>query len=252
MYSKLNTNNGKLNPHVSVDCVIFGFDFEELKVLLIERGPHSSSLVDERSLTLPGNLIFDDEDLDTSAKRVLKELTGLDDIYLEQFYTFGDPNRVKNVHDQAWLKSVREEPSARVITVAYFSLVNLNSFTPQASSFAKKADWFPLSNIPDLAFDHNQILQKALLALKHKLHTEPVGFELLPEKFTLGQLQKLYEVILNASLDKRNFRRKILSKKVLIPLHEKQKGVPHKQAQLYSFDGNKYELMKKEFIGFDF
>ena len=251
MYSKQTNHTGKLNPHVSVDCVIFGFDFEELKVLLIERQSKSNNETD-RNISLPGNLIFDDEDLDTSAKRVLSELTGLDEIYLEQFYTFGDPNRVKKSYDQEWLKSVRDEPTARVITVAYFSLVKLDSLKPQASSFATKADWFPLSDIPELAFDHNQILQKATLALKHKLHTEPIGFELLPERFTLSQLQKLYELILNTSLDKRNFRRKILSKKVLIPLNEKQKGVPHKQAQLYSFDNNKYELMKKEFIGFDF
>jgi len=251
MYSNQTNHTGKLNPHVSVDCVIFGFDFEELKVLLIERQSKSNNETD-RNISLPGNLIFDDEDLDTSAKRVLNELTGLDQIYLEQFYTFGDPNRVKKSYDQEWLKSVRDEPTARVITVAYFSLVKLDSLKPQASSFAMKADWFPLSDIPELAFDHNQILQKATLALKHKLHTEPIGFELLPERFTLSQLQKLYELILNTSLDKRNFRRKILSKKVLIPLNEKQKGVPHKQAQLYSFDNNKYELMKKEFIGFDF
>jgi 8-oxo-dGTP diphosphatase len=251
MYSKQTNHTGKLNPHVSVDCVIFGFDFEELKVLLIERQSKSNNATD-RNISLPGNLIFDDEDLDTSAKRVLSELTGLDQIYLEQFYTFGDPNRVKKSYDQEWLKSVRDEPTARVITVAYFSLVKLDSLKPQASSFAKNADWFPLSDIPELAFDHNQILQKATLALKHKLHTEPIGFELLSDRFTLIQLQKLYEVILNTSLDKRNFRRKILSKKVLIPLNEKQKGVPHKQAQLYSFDNNKYELMKKDFIGFDF
>jgi len=254
MYRKNVEQKGKLNPHVSVDCAIFGFDFEELKILLIERVKPTEIPNDYffRNISLPGNLILDNEDLDTSAKRVLRELTGLDNIFMEQFYTFGDPNRVKSKYDEEWLKSIREEPTARVITVAYYSLVKLDKLNLHAASFAQNASWYPVSKIPDLAFDHNQIVYKAIQSLKHKLHTEPIGFELLPEKFTLGQLQKLYEIILNATLDKRNFRRKILSKKVLIPLMEKQVGVPHKQAQLYSFDKEKYEEMRTEMVGFDF
>jgi len=254
MYKKTHEQAGKLNPHVSVDCAIFGFDFEELKILLIEREQPSDIPKDYyyRNISLPGNLILDNEDLDTSAKRVLRELTGLSKIYMEQFYTFGDPNRVKSKYDEDWLKSIRDEPTARVITVAYYSLIKLDKLNLHAASFAKNAAWYPISKIPDLAFDHNQIVHKALYALKQKLHMEPVGFELLPEKFSLGQLQKLYEAILGQPLDKRNFRRKILSKKVLIPLLEKQSGVPHKQAQLYSFDSAKYEAMRKEMVGFDF
>jgi hypothetical protein len=254
MYKKQASATGILNPHVSVDCVIFGFDFEELKILLIEREQPNDIPKDSnyRSISLPGNLILDNEDLDISAKRVLRELTGLDKIFLEQFYTFGDPNRVKSKYDEEWLKSMRDEPTARVITIAYYSLVKLKKLDLHASSFARNASWFPISKIPALAFDHNQIVYKALIALKQKLHTEPIGFELLPEKFSLGQLQKLYEIILGNPLDKRNFRRKILSKKVLKPLLEKQSGVPHKQAQLYSFDKEKYETMRKEMVGFDF
>ncbi|MFN5208675.1 MAG: NUDIX hydrolase [Bacteroidota bacterium] len=245
--------SAKLNPHVSVDCVIFGFDGDEIKVLLIERKvplgyPKNRPF---RNLLLPGNLISDDEDLDTSARRVLFELTGLSDIFLEQFYAFGDPERVKNEYDADWLRSIRDEPMARVITVAYFSLVKPDSYQPSASLFAKKAGWYPISAVPPLAFDHNNILNKALVALKDKLKSQPIGFELLPEKFTLGQLQKLYELVLGRELDKRNFRRKILNKKILIPLVEKQKGVPHKQAQLFMFDKETYEVMRTSYFGFD-
>jgi 8-oxo-dGTP diphosphatase len=252
-YSSIENNKSKLNPHVSVDCVIFGFDFDELKVLLIEReNPSSEGGLSIRNFSLPGNLISDDENLDQSAKRVLYELTGLTNIFLEQFYAFGDPERVKRKHDTEWLKSIREEPSARVITVAYYSLVKLDAYIPTASSFAKKAEWYPITSIPALSFDHNHIVNKAIETLKLKLQSQPLGFELLPEKFTLGQLQKLYEVVLGTELDKRNFRRKILNKKILVPLIEKQKGVPHKQAQLFMFDKEKYEEVKNTYFGFDF
>ena len=223
----------KLNPHVSVDCVLFGFDFEELKVLLIERKHDNQA---DHSMTLPGDLIYDNEDLDTAAKRVLQELTGLKDIYLEQFATFGDPNRVRNPNDVDWLSSMREQPHARVITVAYYSLVQLSDYNPEGSSFAERADWVPVSQIPTLGFDHNKIADQALARLKEKLRYHPVGFELLPEKFTLGQLQKLYEAILGRELDKRNFRRKVLNMGFLTPLAEKQKKVSHKPAQLFQFN----------------
>lgn len=251
-YSNLDFNKAKLNPHVSVDCVIFGFDFDELKVLLIDRASQSGEQEKYyRTMQLPGNLIRDDETLDQSAKRVLYELTGLTNIYLDQFYAFGDPERVKAKYDTEWLKSMREEPSARVITVAYYSLVKLELYKPTAASFAKKAEWVPISAIPSLAFDHNQILNKAIETLKIKLRHKPIGFELLPEKFTLGQLQKLYEVILGTELDKRNFRRKILNKKILTPLIEKQKGVPHKQAQLFMFNKENYKMLQDISYTFD-
>ena len=224
----------KLNPHVSVDVVLFGFDFEELKVLLIERANEPKGQYSD--MVLPGDLIYDDENLESAAKRVLTELTGLSNIYLEQFATFGDPNRVRNRNDLAWLTSIREDPSARVITVAYYSLVQLADYNPQGSSFAQSAEWVPVSQIPALGFDHNEIIERAQARLKEKLRYYPVGFELLPEKFTLGQLQKLYEAILGRELDKRNFRRKVLNMGFLIPLAEKQKKVSHKPAQLFQFN----------------
>lgn len=239
----------ELNPHISVDCVVFGFDEDELKVLLIERKPVASGDLEGilvNKLALPGNLIRDDEDLDTNARRVLKELTNLDNIYLQQFGSFGDPNRVKGENDIAWLKEVREEPMVRVITIAYYSLVKLEAYQPHASSFARKAGWYPVSKIKKLAFDHLVILNTALEMLKNDVKVHPIGFELLPQKFSLGQLQKLYEIILGAKLDKRNFRRKILKTCILIPCEEKQIGVRHKPAKLFRFDKEKYYELKRK------
>lgn len=242
------TQNQRLNPHISVDCVIFGFDFEKLNVLVIERDhrPDAVERPSSKHHALPGNLIMEDETLDQSAERVLKELTGLENIYLEQFHAFGDPDRVRMENDTEWLRTYRDEPQARVITVAYLSLVKMEAYVPQPSSFARKVDWFPISEVPALAFDHDEILKKALRTLKTRLRYQPIGFELLPRKFTLSQLQKLYEAILGKELDKRNFRRKILNMGILVPLEEKQKGVPHKPAKLYKFDKEKYEAYSSE------
>jgi 8-oxo-dGTP diphosphatase len=243
--------SSQLNPHVSVDCVIFGFDEGDLKVLLIER---DLDTIDHQTLrySLPGNLVDDNEDLDTSAGRVLKELTNLDNIFLEQFYAFGDPLRVKNSADAQWLNAIRDVPTARVITIAYYSLVKIGDYQPAPSSFARKAFWCPINEVPALAFDHNKILDQALISLKTKLRIQPIGFELLPDKFSLGQLQKVYETILGTSLDKRNFRRKILNKGFLKPLQEKQKGVPHKRARLFEFDKEAYDKLKSEQFYFEF
>ncbi len=236
------------NPHVSVDCVIFGFEEGDLKVLLIERSYANASNPQKtgKDLLLPGDLVYDHEDLDTSAKRILKELTNLENIFLEQFHSFGDPNRVRKETDKVWLESIRTEPEARVITIAYYSLVKLHDYQPSAKSFARNAYWYSLNQLPELGFDHNEIVNSGLKALKKKIQTHPIGFELLPDKFTLSQLQKLYETILGHSLDKRNFRRQIIKKGILKPLSEKQKHVPHKRAQYFEFDKEKYELMSKD------
>lgn len=239
----------RLNPHVSVDCVILGYDSQELKVLLIERkySENGNELLHNQHLdiALPGNLVSDDEDLDTSAKRILKELTGLEHIYMEQFRAFGNPNRVRQEHDAEWLKTMRTDPKARVITIAYFALVKLEDYLPKAHSFARQSGWYPVNTVPKLAFDHNEILEQALQVLKFKITHYPLGFELLPEKFTLGQLQRLYESILGDDLDKRNFRRKMKSLKLLLPLKEKQQGVPHKPAELYQFNMKVYEQLQE-------
>ena len=236
-----------LNPNNSVDCVIFGFDFEQIKVLLIDRGQNLGNSKNLRAL--PGNLIYEEEDLDEAAYRVLEELTGIRDIYLEQVGAFGNPNRVNKESDREWLKSIRDEPNARVITAAYYSLVKIDDFVPKAHSFAKKAEWIPLTEIEELAFDHFEILQVAKEKLKQKIKIQPIGFNLLPEKFTLSQLHKLYECIFEKTLDKRNFRRKIQKLNILTNLKEKQRGVPHKPSQLYKFNEENYQLLTQN--GYD-
>ncbi len=212
-------------PALTTDCIIFGFDSERLKVLLIERGiaPFKGKWA------LPGGFVHQGESTDQGAKRELREETGLDDIFMEQLYTFSEPNR---------------DPRGWVVSVAYYALVHLSRQQVRAGDDAGKAKWFPIDGIPQLAFDHARILHVALQRLRNKIQYQPVGFELLPQKFTLTQLQTLYEAILNTSLDKRNFRRKILKTKFLIALNEKQKNVAHKPARYYRFDQKKYEEFK--------
>lgn len=237
-------------PNISLDCVIFGFDFEKLNVLLMER-----QLKDDKSgkmlisdYTLAGYHIYNDEDLDSAASRILKDLTGLDNIYLEQFFTFGKLDRVANEKDQLWLKHINMGFADRIVTVGYYSLIDSRNVTLRQSD--RNIQWYPVDNVPEMemAFDHRQIFYKALEALRTKVRIEPVAFELLPERFTLTQLQNLYEAIYGTSFDKRNFRKKIAQMPYLIALKEKQKGVAHKPAQLYLFSREVYDKTRKERI----
>ena len=240
-------NRHTLNNGISVDCIIFGFDFEKLQVLLIEYETESQDQASRYAL--PGDLIYDDENLNQAAHRVLKELTGLENIFLEQSHSHGDVDRTKRDSDRKWLESVRAEPNIRVITIAYYSLVNLNAFNPSAANFAKSVTWKPLSEIKDLAFDHFEILSQARKTLQERIKLKPVGFNLLPEKFTLSQLHRLYEVILGRNLDKRNFRRKMMKLDIVERLDEKQVGVPHKPSNFYTFNIENYEKLIED--GFD-
>jgi 8-oxo-dGTP diphosphatase len=215
-----------------VDCVVFGFDNANLNVLLIEQ----KDLGQEVKLALPGDLVLEEESLNQAATRVLNELTQLDGIYLHQFHAFGDPNRVKNVKDLAWLQSYRQNPQARVITVAYYALVKMDDFKPEASSFAERVFWCDVRHVPELAFDHSAIFVEALKSLRQDFEIKHLGFELLPEKFTLNQLQVLYEAVLDRQLDKRNFRKKVMKESWVTPLDEKQRGVLHKPARLYTLN----------------
>ena len=236
-----------LNPNVSADCVIFGFDFEKLNVLIIRR---SMGVANKGTrMALPGDLIYDTEDLDMAASRILRELTGLTNIFMEQVAAFGNPDRIKTPQDQKWLKSIRAQPEARVITVGYYSLVKMEDCSLHASSFAQSAEWIAVDEIKELAFDHMEILQAALRKLREKIRIQPIGFNLLPEKFTLGQLHKLYEAILEKKIDKRNFRRKILKLDILTNLEEKQKGVAHKPSKFVKFNERKYNRLTE--TGFD-
>lgn len=216
----------------SVDNVIFGFDEGDLKILLIKRGASPF----KGKWALPGDLVFPEEELEHAAGRVLEELTGLDNVYLEQVRTFG---------------SVGRHPLGRVITIAYFSLIKISDYNLNASSFAKKAKWHSVSKVKDLAFDHNQILDACVQRLKRRVRGRPIGFELLPPKFTLTELQHLYEAILDTDLDKRNFRKKILSMDLLVDLKELQAGVAHRPAKLYQFDKEKYEQFVSKGYVFD-
>ncbi len=221
--------------NVSVDNVIFGWDGEHLNILLIEQKRAPKNVHLSPRLAIPGDLVLVEEGLDDAANRILKELTKLEGIYLRQFEAFGDPSRVKEEKDQDWLKAFREDPDAHVITVAYFSLVRMDLVNPEASSFASNTLWVEMHNIPDLAFDHNRIIDKALRRLRQNVEQKSIGFELLPEKFTLTQIQSLYEAILDKKLDKRNFRKSIKKLDTIIPLNEKQVGVTHKPGQLFEY-----------------
>ena len=238
-----------LIPNVSVDCVVFGFDFINLNVLLIERNMTINGTV-YADLKFPGDLMRLDEDLDASAGRILKENTGLSDIYLKQFKSFGSPDRLKRKpRDLDWLRQI-DHPEEHVVTIAYYSLINISEQRSPELILSDNARWYPVHEVHDLVMDHMDILKDALDHLRGELLNKPIGFELLPEKFTLSQMQKLYEVILGTTFDKRNFRKKILSMKYLIPLNEKQVGVAHKPARLYIFSREVYMKTKKD--NFDF
>ncbi|WP_299487022.1 NUDIX domain-containing protein [Acaryochloris sp. IP29b_bin.137] len=219
-------------PGLTVDCVVFGLDARiDLKVLLIQRQLPPF----QHQWALPGGFVQMEESLEEAARRELQEETGVEGIFLEQLHTFGDLGR---------------DPRDRIISVAYYALVNLIDYPLLASTDAEDAAWYSIKNLPSLAFDHAQIFQNAIQRLQGKVRYEPIGFELLPQKFTLTQIQRLYETVLGYPLDKRNFRKKLLKMNLLIPLNERQTGVAHRAARLYQFDQSKYELLKQQ--GFNF
>jgi 8-oxo-dGTP diphosphatase len=223
-----------LIPTTSVDCVIFGFDDSELKILVYERGMHDEPGYERWGL--PGGFVRMDEDLDQAAVRILNAVAGLKDVFMEQVRTFGNVNRY---------------PGSRVITTAYYALINPSKHKLSLGKEAKQARWVSIEVLPPLVFDHLEIVEAALKVLKRRVRHEPVGFELLPDKFTLTFLQRLYESILGSELDTRNFRKKLLKMGLLIKLNEKQKGVPHRAANLYKFDNQVYTDLKEKGFVFD-
>jgi ADP-ribose pyrophosphatase YjhB (NUDIX family) len=240
-----------IHPTISVDCVIFGFSSNQLKVLLIERNYTDRSGIEFKDHKLPGDFIAIDEDLDEAAYRTLEELTGLKDIFLKQFAMFGNADRISNHLDMDWLLDTTGQEIHRVVTAAYYSLINMDDAD---SDFAlnNNASWIDVKRIPKLAFDHKAIIDRGLKHLQLSLRNEPIGFEMLPDKFTIRELQILYEVILDSALDNRNFRKKILKSNYLVQLDEKQSGVAHKPAYYYRFDRDIYEKNRKESLGFNF
>jgi len=218
-------------PAITTDCVIFGFGNGELKILLIERGIEPF----KGKWAFPGGFMRENENSDECAKRELQEETGLEKIFIEQLFTFSDIDR---------------DPRGRVVTIAYYALVKLVQYKIEAGDDANNAKWFPISQIPTLAFDHDRILRMAINRLRGKIRYQPIGFELLPEKFTIPELQNLYETVLEIKLDRRNFRKKILDTGLLIDHNESIKGQPHKGANLYSFNVIKYQQLSN--TGFNF
>ncbi len=223
-------------PNLSVDCVLFGFKNKKLHVLLIKQAfPKKSKHPFESQFALPGNLVFENESLDEAANRVLKELTGVENIFLEQFKTFGNPDRVNDEKDRAWLLQTRQKPDARVVTVAYYSLINAKNVHLLPGGFSSDVLWVEIKDIPPLAFDHNQIVDAAIERIKLQIQLKPIGSELLPKKFTMTDLQGLYENILGVKLDKRNFKRKMVNSGLLHAMEERKINSGNKPAQFYRF-----------------
>ncbi len=221
-------------PGLTVDGVIFGLDLDEeiLKVVLVERDVEPFAGM----WAIPGGFVRNGESLEQAALRELREETGIADVFLEQLYTFGKPHR---------------DPRGWGVSVAYYALVAPDQHHLLATTDARRAEWFPVNKLPKLSFDHDEILRVALQRLRSKLTYAPIGFELLPDKFSIRQLQTLYEIVLGQKLDNRNFRKKIFSLDVLKELNEIQSGVAHRAARLYKFDERKYKQLTKQGLSFE-
>ena len=221
-------NNDRLL--LAIDCIIFGFDGKHLQGLFIKRRIEPQ----KDKWSLMGGFVKEAESVDEAAGRILNELTGLQDIYMEQLFCFGDKNR---------------DPGGRVVSMAYFALIKIDDYA-QDLMLTHHARWFELNKIPNLIFDHKQMVALARERLQQKVSNHPIGFELLPGKFTLPQLQNLYEAVYETALDKRNFTRKILSLGILTKLKEKEKESSKKGAFYYTFDKVKYKKLENEGVRF--
>ncbi len=235
----LSVGEENLIPSLSVDCVIFGFHDNQLKVLLLKHRHRDM-------WALPGGFIGKQEAPDAAAYRVLKDRTGLNEIFLQQFHVFGDPERTdKEFHLSDFKKDgIKVDENhwilQRFVTIGYYALVEFSKVNPTPVSNAEECAWWDISNLPTLILDHNKILDKALTTLRFQLNFQPIGYNLLAEKFTMPELQKLYETLLDKKLDRRNFQRKMISFGILRRLNETRKGVAHKSPYLYSFNLKKY------------
>ena len=241
---KSNLNTPLANNHISVDCVVVGFDGDRLKVLLIKRVGDDEGLA-FHDMKLPGSGIYKDEDLDGAAMRVLSELTGLKNVDLIQFKAFGSKNRTSNPKDVRWLERAQKAQVESIVTIAYLALVKIDrALSRNLETF--QADWVALDDIQDLAFDHNLIIKEALVYIRQYVESNPAAlFELLPRKFTASQLRTLYELIYNKTIDVRNFHKKIALMDYVLPLEERQQGVAHRAARYYRFDKKLYNKTRR-------
>lgn len=218
--------------NISIDCVVFGFENNTINILLVKR----KRKPEKGEWALPGGFILKNETLDSSALRVLEETSNVSNIYLEQVQAFSEVDRF---------------PGRRVVTISYFALINPDKHSIKPGIDTTDVQWFPIADIPHMPFDHPKILSCALSSLQKRVRYKPIGFELLPKKFTLTQLQTLYESILNIKLDKRNFRKKIVGTKLIVELDEFQQGVAHRAPRLFRFDNKNYKRLKKVGINFE-
>lgn len=238
-------NRQKINIHVSVDCVLVGFDGDQFRILLVRQvGKQTDGELND--MKLPGSLIYADEDLDEAAMRVLGELTGLKNIKMTQFKAYGSKDRTSNPKDVLWLERfhrITENRVGRIVTIAYLSLLKIDRHNKQLSS-AYDACWTPVSEIKTLAFDHVQICRDALLYIRHYVEKSPSAlFDLLPRKFTISQLHTLYRLAYDKDLDIRNFHKKIAQMPYVVQLEEKERGVQHRAARYYKFDRQIYNKL---------
>lgn len=227
--------------YVSVDCVIFGFEDDRLSILLVKRDIEANETKD---LKLPGSLIYDSEDVDDAAARILFELTGIKKMPLKQFKCFASPSRANNPDDMKWLDKAYQPNINRLITVAYTALCKIDRKLNNISRY-KQSQWCPINKLPLMPFDHNLIVIESLDAMRKWIETEPsIIFELLPKKFTISQLHKLYEAILNKKINICNFHKKVAAMNYVVSLEEKEKKVAHRAARYYKFDKKEYNKLK--------
>ncbi|MFC4688145.1 NUDIX domain-containing protein [Epilithonimonas pallida] len=235
-----------IHTYVSVDCVVFGFDYENrLNILLVQR--HVDDIPVERQRKLPGSLIFSDEDVDDAAERVLHELTGIKKMVLKQFKCFADPERANNMNDIKWMGKEYKQDIDRIITVAYLSLCKIDHKIN--SSKYDTVDWFPFDEIPALPFDHNKIINESLVEVRRWIEMDfSIIFELLPKKFTIRQLYQLYSALSEKKIDIKNFHKRISSFNYIIPLDEIETNVSHRAARYYKFDAKVYKKNNTKLI----
>jgi ADP-ribose pyrophosphatase YjhB (NUDIX family) len=230
---------------ISIDSVIFGFHENQLKVLLLK-------WKDIQQWCLPGGFIYKDEHVDDSARRILEERTGLNDIFLKQFYAFGDPAREKTKKDSPLIAYKKTWLMERFVTIGYYALVEFSKVKPTPDPISDDCKWWDVGKLPKLMLDHREIIEKALESLRLNLNDYPVGHNLLPGKFTMPELQQLYETILDKKLDRRNFQKKMLALGILNRLNERKFGGAHKAPYLYRFDLKKYQKAMKQGLKFGF
>lgn len=238
---ELENRDLNFDPHVSIDCVILGFDGDSLQVLLSKHGDENPD-IRYSQVKLPGRLLYNDEDPEDAANDIINQLTGTQNHYVRQFRAFGSPSRTSNPKDVLWLENAINQKIGRIVTIAYLSVVRINNRTHRKFA-GYEAAWYKISEMPELAFDHGFIIHEVLRELENLSSLQPqVLFEMLPAKFTALQIRRLYEQISGREIDVRNFSKLVLSKPYIVPLDEWEQNVSHRKARYYKFQTSKLKL----------